>query len=295
MYNCKYCGRECKNLSGLHKHERHCKNNPCKIPQPNPVNQPQELYCSYCGRLCKNLNSLRNHEISCRSNPNYNPQLYTCEFCGRTFSRLTSFKSHVKVCKNNPNRVEGIYRGWNKGLTKETCESIKISADRMSARLAAGEVNGCYGLRGNSNYSTRPEVKAKISKTMMGNHNNDPNKTGRGKKGWYKGFYCSSTYELAFLIYCLDNKIPVERCPYTYEYMYENKKHRYYPDFIINNTIVEVKGFYTEQVRAKTEAVKDRPIIVLYKKDLKEVFDYIKFNYRKIVDKNIHELYESNG
>ena len=39
----------------------------------------------------------------------------------------------------------------------------------------------------------------------MGNHNNNPNKTGKGKKGWYKGFFCSSTYELAYVIFCLDH------------------------------------------------------------------------------------------
>ena len=39
--------------------------------------------------------------------------------------------------------------------------------------------------------------------------NANPNKTqnrgcGRGKAGWYKGFYLNSVYELAYLIYCLD-------------------------------------------------------------------------------------------
>ena len=69
----------------------------------------------------------------------------------------------------------------------------------------------------------------------------------------------------------------------------------HYPDFIINNTIVEIKGYHTPQVDAKTKAVKDRPIKVLYKHDLTEVFDYIFQNYGKCVDKNIHELYENMG
>ena len=34
--------------------------------------------------------------------------------------------------------------------------------------------------------------------------------SGRGKKGWYKGYWCDSTWELAWVIYQLDNgKVPV--------------------------------------------------------------------------------------
>ena len=28
---------------------------------------------------------------------------------------------------------------------------------------------------------------------------------GRSKSGWYKGYYCNSSYELAWVIYSLDN------------------------------------------------------------------------------------------
>lgn len=48
-------------------------------------------------------------------------------------------------------------------------------------------------------------------------------------------------------------------------------------------------------MNAKTEAVTDKPIKVLYRKDLDEVFKYIFNTYGKVVDKNIHELYENKG
>lgn len=249
--------------------------------------------CKYCGKECKNANSLRNHERNCHYRPDYNPEAYKCCFCDRTFSRLPHLHNHESKCKNNPGRISGNYKSWNKGLTKETNETIKRCAEEISNRISNGQAVGCFGLRGTDNPSTRPEVKAKVSKTMLGNHNNDPSKTGRGKKGWYKGFFCSSTYELAFIIYCLDKGIQVKKCSYVYDYEYEGKKHKYYPDFIVNNTIIEIKGFYTDKVRVKTESVKDRPIVVLYKKDLIEVFEYIESTYNKVVDKNIHELYEN--
>ena len=31
--------------------------------------------------------------------------------------------------------------------------------------------------------------------------------SGRGKKGWYKGYYCDSTWELAWVIYQLDHGV----------------------------------------------------------------------------------------
>lgn len=269
-FNCSYCGRQCKGEQALHKHERHCKSNPSRIPQANPSNESQEVYCSYCGKLCKNQNSLRNHERLCKKNANREIH-------------------HLKGVRR-PDLAGRI--PWNKGLSKDSSDTIKKQAEAISMRLKSGEIIGCFGLRGTDNYSTKPEVKAKVSKKMLGNHYNNPSKTGRGKKGRYKDFYCSSTYELAFIIYCLDKEIPVKKCSYVYDYEYEGKKHKYYPDFIVNNTIIEIKGFYTEKVKVKTESVKDRPIIVLYKKDLKEVFDYIESTYNKTVDKNIHELYQ---
>ena len=45
------------------------------------------------------------------------------------------------------------------------------------------------------------------------------------KSGWYKGYWCDSSYELAFLIYCLDHEIKIERNREGFEYVFENKKH----------------------------------------------------------------------
>ena len=46
MHNCRYCARECKNLAGLHKHERHCRQNLRRVPQrnPNTYSKLQDLY-----------------------------------------------------------------------------------------------------------------------------------------------------------------------------------------------------------------------------------------------------------
>ena len=40
--------------------------------------------------------------------------------------------------------------------------------------------------------------------------------SGKGKKGWYKGIFCDSTYELVFVIYYKDHEIPIKRSELKY-------------------------------------------------------------------------------
>ncbi len=101
--------------------------------------------------------------------------------------------------------------------------------------------------------------------------------SGRAKTGYCDGIYCGSTYELAWVIYNLDNDMPFTRCDKVFTY--NNKK--YYPDFIQNNKIVEIKGYWTEEVELKRQAVIDAgyEIEILYKEDLKHCFDWVKNEY----------------
>jgi len=116
--------------------------------------------------------------------------------------------------------------------------------------------------------------------------------SGRGKKGWYKGYYCDSTYELAYVIYNIDNNVNFKRSEIVIPYSYKNKNHNYHPDFENNSTLIEVKGYHTEQVDAKIKATKEAGynLQMLYKDDLKYAFDYVKDNYKY---KNIEDLYET--
>ena len=101
--------------------------------------------------------------------------------------------------------------------------------------------------------------------------------SGRGKSGWYKGIYCSSTWELAYLIYCLDHNIPIKRCKEKRSYIYEGKLHNYYPDFITDRGIIEIKGYSTHQWLAKQEQNPD--VITLYKSDIQPYLKYVHDNY----------------
>ena len=58
----------------------------------------------------------------------------------------------------------------------------------------------------------------------------------------YDGITFDSKPELAYYIYCIDNHMDISRCPESFEYFYNGKKHYYIPDFICNGELIEIKG-----------------------------------------------------
>lgn len=141
---------------------------------------------------------------------------------------------------------------------------------------------------------TCSEECAKKAKIIFHNHCGGGYRkgSGRSKHGWYNGIYCDSTYELVFLIYCLDHNIEIRRCEKSFEYEYKNKKHKYYPDFIINNNeIIEIKGYSSELVKIKATCVNNENYKILFKPDLKIYFDYV-LNKFSIKQKDLVKLYD---
>lgn len=114
-------------------------------------------------------------------------------------------------------------------------------------------------------------------------------RSGRGKSGTYKGIFCNSTYELAWVIYRLDHNLPVKRFP---GYLTDGKI-KYYPDFIDDDTIIEIKGYHTSKVDEKAALAieKGYKIKILYKQHLTECFDWVKLKYDV---KKIENLYDKN-
>ncbi len=104
--------------------------------------------------------------------------------------------------------------------------------------------------------------------------------SGRGKSGWYMGYWCDSSYELAFVIFNIEHDIKFQRNKNGFNYFWENKQHTYYPDFIIENKYYEIKGYETNQDKVKYKSV-NKPIIVLYKKNLSEIIHYVENKYGK--------------
>ena len=232
-----------------------------------------DLFCCYCKRQCKNVNSLKQHETRCKNNQN---------------RIITTISSTTLEAAHNARR--GV-KSWNSGLTRDTDERLAAAGDKTSKKIKLLYDQGI--LTGRAKTKEKEELRRnKISITMKNNPKAGGLRqgSGRGHKGWYKNYFCDSTYELAYIIYNLDHNIKFERCKLEYDYIYNNKHHIYHPDFILpDGSLVEIKGYYTAQVDAKIKSVNDRDIKVLYEKDLKYAFDYINETYK--VNK-LEDLYE---
>lgn len=120
-------------------------------------------------------------------------------------------------------------------------------------------------------------------------------RSGRGKSGWYKGYFCNSTWELAYVIYNIDHSISFSRNTKGYKYYNpeKNKWSTYYPDFTINDEYVEIKGYKSKLNEYKLSGITDKIVTILYKEDMKSIFSYVKEKYSKTIE-NLYELYEDH-
>lgn len=117
--------------------------------------------------------------------------------------------------------------------------------------------------------------------------------SGRGKSGLYQNIWFSSTYELAYFLWCKHHNLDIKRSDRIYNYEYQGSKHKYHPDFEVNGEIVEIKNYRSELTDIKTASVTDIPIKVLYGDDLKNVFEEVKL-ITGLNIKDLHQLYESD-
>lgn len=98
-----------------------------------------------------------------------------------------------------------------------------------------------------------------------------------------------SSWELSFYHFLKENNYSFEAHPATYfEYSYENKVYRYFPDFIVNGNFIEIKGdhffengvlvnpynrnsFTDGKYLAKYNCMKNNNVIILTGKDLRNM------------------------
>lgn len=111
--------------------------------------------------------------------------------------------------------------------------------------------------------------------------------SSRGKSGWYKGYWCDSSYELAWVIYQLEHGVKFTRNKEGFHYEFNGKSHKFYPDFIVDDKYIEIKNFSSAQLDAKLKWFPHK-ITVLYKKNLKRELDYVISRYGK----NFIDLYD---
>lgn len=216
------------------------------------------MICKQCGK---------EHDSS------YGSGTFYSKFCARQYSALVN-----KEVKNK--KISESLKGRKRIKTEE--EIIKEYEQNPKYCKVCGKI-----LEFNKRFNKTCGSKECAYHNQGGFRKNSGNSVG----GWYKGIFCHSTYELVFVIYCLDHKIDVKPCKTTFKYFgTDNKEHTYYPDFIVDNEIIEIKGYFSDSVKLKEEAVlkTGKSYKILYKEDLTECFNYVYDKYTH----NLKTLYE---
>ena len=109
----------------------------------------------------------------------------------------------------------------------------------------------------------------------------------------YDGQYFDSSWELAYYIWLKDNNIVFSYHPKPgITYFSNGKKHTYYPDFIVDNNIIEIKGdqfFDTngnyitndDLSMSKYKCMIDNHVILYRKTDILKYLEYVYKKYGK--------------
>lgn len=132
-----------------------------------------------------------------------------------------------------------------------------------------------------NNLARTDEVKRKISETILTKSKNGEWHTSLAKNIHtnYHGVDLHGGWELAYAQYLDENHIEWCRCKDRFEYVFDDKKHYYTPDFYLTSTdtYIEIKGYKTKKDLAKWKQFpQDKKLIVLERKDLKALGVKIK-------------------
>ena len=195
------------------------------------------------------------------------------------------FETRAKLLKHNQDNHTrfdefGNKIHWNKGLTKEIDERVAKYGKTYSSRIASGQVIPSF----KGKHHTEETKKKLALKGGKRSH------SGRGKQGRYHGIWCDSSLELAWIIYQEDHQVKFKKYHGYFEYEFEGAKHKYYPDFVLEDgTIVEIKGYWSKQWQAKLDQLpKDKKLLILGKNEMTPILEYVKTKYGD----NFVQLYE---
>jgi len=203
-----------------------------------------------------------------------------CKHCQQPSTSYNSLRQHEVRCQSNPNRK----LQWNIGLSKSSHPSIANAAQKLTGKKRpdiSGSNNTFYQKRfGSALTGHSDSTKKKLSSIAKGRNLGGYVKgSGRGKKGWYKGIFCDSSLELALVIFCLGHNKQIIRNTEMRQYIWNNKRKNYLPDFVIDGQLVEVKGYKSQEWMAKINANPD--VKVLYESEMKPILDYVVDKYGK--------------
>lgn len=251
-YKCKICGKEFDHYRQLGGHMVYHSSNKTEII--NKIKTSGTLPRVKVNKICPKCGAEFVVERIVNGTEN-SPQRDEKIYCSRKCAN-----GHIQTEEQNTSR--------KKKLTKP--KRYCFCGNLLSKRNSSGFCHICI--------RKQPEYRLAISKGATGKCGGYREKGGRGKQGRYKGYYCNSSWELAYVIYCLEHDIHIRRNTEGFTYLFEEKQYRYYPDFILDDgSFVEVKGYLDAKNKAKIKQFSG----VLQVIGKKEIIPYLQYVVEK--------------
>jgi hypothetical protein len=218
-----------------------------------------------------------------------------CKKCGKEFEQSKGLISYCSLeCRNS--RVWSEEDKYKKSESAKKSDKVKIANNLIAKEFIKERVGKkCEVCDKTMNLLPSKQHQLFCSTKCYKLSENQKNcggyrkGSGVGKSGWYKSYWCDSSWELAWVIYNLENNILFERNKKSFEYVHDNKILKYFPDFVISGVYYEIKGYVTEKTISKINQFSGE-LIIIGKKEIKPYIKYVteKYGYDFI------KLYENN-
>jgi hypothetical protein len=110
------------------------------------------------------------------------------------------------------------------------------------------------------------------------------------KKGFYKGIWCDSSWELAWILYQEGQGVSFERNEESFAYEFQGKLRKYIPDFKLpDGSFVEVKGWRDGKCQSKMDQFQGK-LILLGPEEMKPILEWVILHHGR----NFISLYDIN-
>jgi len=223
------------------------------------------MLCEYgCGN--EGLYMMTNGKLCCRESRNSCPEMRR-----KNSSHLMGHEASYWKGDKNPSRI-----AHNRlGKTYEEIFGKDAEYYRAICRENGAKSSGCC-----LDPQAEVERRAKIRKNGGKNGGYKPG-SGRGKKGRYKGYWCDSSWELAWVIYQLEHQVIFRRNLVGYSYQFKNTSYNWYPDFqLSDDSFIEIKGYFTDREMAKINSF-EHSLKIIGKEEIKPILEWVIEKYGK--------------
>lgn len=246
MLQCKICNENFINYAGLGSHITR-KHNITKSEYYLKYINSEIPKCKNCGKLTTFINLCKGFSTFCSrkcANSN-NDKLLTWKLNNikkygvENYAKTDECKEKIKQTCVEKYGVEHTFQVKEfRQKAKETLlEKYGVTSPVQSCIIKERMQNTSL-LR----YGVRHYVQTEDFKNFMHDFNKN-HVYKRKSKYFYNNIYFDSSWELAYYLWLSENNIKFEYHPDIYfEYSYNNKIYKYYPDFIVNDELQEVKG-----------------------------------------------------